>query len=596
MSSSENAVKQLNETLEGFKTKVDVKIENVNQATNSIKQTTDRIYDRVNKFKNEMILNEEKQIAHENIIRIDQLIREKFINYVEVRRTVMGVVKDFDINLIRNSTIEELSEELWMTSSRYWLSYALIAITAWVNDQPDIANNAVSESFRKDPVKTSLFFCLMNIRFNRIPTAKRWFFEYMKTLDPTQIQSETAIIIQAYVNGLFGKDKELEFEVQQVIDNWVMEINLNEDISTEIVDSFKNYLVNLKSKKEFNFKTIKSHCSNYDNVMLAYLESAKYNDLIDLVKAVDVELVNQTNANYKVRVDAVLEDLINNYDKDEVELRKQKEYYQMIVKNDGDTEFAKKQYTEMMDVRDSGYNIGKQMVNWALYDADADEQVRKFSFQNTKVWFLGALNDWSSSFESKNPTQFAIQIGSFKSISNGDDEREQLEAMKESFEKHKFGIKYANVLNIILLLLAALGVVGGLQLSPFSYIATGVFGVLLITRICLAEKKYKDQLKQQQQVLRLLMTELAEAKRQIEENKALKTELYSLIEHLQEELIMKNEENLIQINDKLEKNIMKNLVKADDDEKTTDLSNEKLKEMNKKLPAWSLEPPFSFFK
>ena len=59
---------------------------------------------------------------------------------------------------------------------------------------------------------------------------------------------------------------------------------------------------------------------------------------------------------------------------------------------------------------------------------------------------------------------------------------------------------------------------------------------------------------------------------------------------------MKNEENLIQINDKLEKNIMKNLVKADDDEKTADLANEKLKEMNKKLPAWSLEPPFSFFK
>lgn len=59
---------------------------------------------------------------------------------------------------------------------------------------------------------------------------------------------------------------------------------------------------------------------------------------------------------------------------------------------------------------------------------------------------------------------------------------------------------------------------------------------------------------------------------------------------------MKNEENLIQINDKLEKNIMKNLVKEEDSEKTVDLSNEKLKEMNKKLPAWSLEPPFSLFK
>lgn len=59
---------------------------------------------------------------------------------------------------------------------------------------------------------------------------------------------------------------------------------------------------------------------------------------------------------------------------------------------------------------------------------------------------------------------------------------------------------------------------------------------------------------------------------------------------------MKNEENLIQINDKLEKNVMKNLVKEDEEENKADLSNEKLKEMNKKLPAWSLEPPFSFFK
>ncbi len=59
---------------------------------------------------------------------------------------------------------------------------------------------------------------------------------------------------------------------------------------------------------------------------------------------------------------------------------------------------------------------------------------------------------------------------------------------------------------------------------------------------------------------------------------------------------MKNEENLIQLNDKLEKNIMKNLIKDEDNESKLDLSDEKLKEMNKKLPAWSLEPPFSFFK
>lgn len=532
MSNSENAIKQLNETIEGFKNKIDIKISNVNEATTSIKQTTDRIYDRVNRFKNEMVLNEEKQIAHENIIRIDQLIREKFVNYVEVRRTVMGVVKDFDINLIRNSTIEELSEELWMTSSRYWLSFVLIAITAWVNNQQDLANNAVAEAFRKDSVKTSLFFCLMNIRFNRIPTAKRWFFEYMKTLDPTQIQNETAIIIQAYVNGIFGNDKELEFEVQQVIDDWVMEINLNEDISKEIVTAFRNYLDNLKSSKTFNFESITTYCTNCESVIRAYEETSKYNDLLELVHKVDVDLVSQNNNNYKIRIDNVLDDLINNYDRDEIELRNQKEYYQMIVKNDGDIAHAKTQYDEMMDVRDSGYNIGKQMVNWALYDEDTDEQVRKFSFQNTKVWFLGALNDWSSSFESKNPTQFNISINGWNSISNGDDERDQIDSLKEFFEHNKFAIEFANIINIILILCASAGVIGGLLLSPFCYIATGFFGLFLIIRMVLAGRIYRTQLKASTQKLRLLMTELAEAKRQIDENKALKTELYSLIEHL----------------------------------------------------------------
>lgn len=35
---------------------------------------------------------------------------------------------------------------------------------------------------------------------------------------------------------------------------------------------------------------------------------------------------------------------------------------------------------------------------------------------------------------------------------------------------------------------------------------------------------------------------------------------------------------------------------TDADQSKTDVSSEKLKEMNKKLPSWSLEPPYSFLK
>ena len=73
--SSYNAVNNLNEAIGSFKTKVDVKIDSVNTSTASIKATTDKIYDSVSKFKQNMVQNEEKQLAHENILRIDQIGR-----------------------------------------------------------------------------------------------------------------------------------------------------------------------------------------------------------------------------------------------------------------------------------------------------------------------------------------------------------------------------------------------------------------------------------------------------------------------------------------------------------------------------------------
>ncbi len=44
----------------------------------------------------------------------------------------------------------------------------------------------------------------------------------------------------------------------------------------------------------------------------------------------------------------------------------------------------------------------------------------------------------------------------------------------------------------------------------------------------------------------------------------------------------------------LEQRIQENFGSSDTD--TYDVSNERLKEMNKKLPEWSLEPPFSYLK
>lgn len=53
-------------------------------------------------------------------------------------------------------------------------------------------------------------------------------------------------------------------------------------------------------------------------------------------------------------------------------------------------------------------------------------------------------------------------------------------------------------------------------------------------------------------------------------------------------------DNHLDMGDLLEQRIMENF--ANQDTKTAEVTDERLREMNKKLPEWSLEPPFSFLK
>lgn len=533
MSRASQAIRNLNETINTFQTKVDVKVKDVNVSTANIQTTTNQIYENIEQFKKEMLHGEESQIAHENILRIDQIIKEQFSKHIEIRRTVMGVVRDFDINLVRNSTIQELSEELWITSSRYWLSYVLIAITAWINDYPDVAKNALAESERRDGIKTSLFFCLMNLRFGRMEVAKKWFYEYFKTLDPTKLQQETAILLQAFLNGIFGKDKELEQAVVELIAQWVAIINENEEISKELVESYDTYIHNLKSKKKFPYQAISQFCINVKEVQNTYKNISKFDDLLKFVQSLDVELQKQNNENYKSRIDAILINLISNYDVEELELKKQQDYYRCIIETGGIVEKAEEKYQAMNELENKNFNIGKQMIKWAIYDdnKETDIQVRKFGFQNTKFWFKKAIANFEDKIQEGFPKDYQLKIDGWTGVSNGEDQVEQIESMKSYFENNKFQNMYVNATNIFLVLMMIVSA-GLIFISPYSAIATGIASILLLMRIGKARKNYPLRVETALNHLNGCMGEIAEFKRYCDEKYVTKDKLLSVVEFI----------------------------------------------------------------
>lgn len=527
-----SAINQLNGAINAFESSVGVHVSNVDASTQKIQQTAESVYQRVDKFRTEIMHGEEKQIAHENIMRIDQIIKEQFGNYDAIRKTIMGVVRDFDINLVRNSTIEELSEELWITSSRYWLSYALLAVTAWVNNYPDVAKNALSESGRKDAIKTSLFFCLLNLRFERIQTAREWFKVYCRTLDPTMLQQETAVMIQSFMGGIFGKDKQLEHEVIEIINDWIRIISENAEIAQNLIDSYEAYFEKFNvNVAQFPFGAISNFCENANEVQRTFIDVSKYNSLIALVESLAVEGEIQTNDNYKARVDAVLTSLITNYDAEERELKNEQQYFRLIVENEGNIDVAQSQYEEIQKVQNESYNIGKQMVDWVIYgEENTDVQVRKFGLQSTKQWFESALDAWTIKVRERCPLQYRFRIDEWQSTSNGRDLEQQRTSIKNFFENNRFRMVYLTTVNIVLMIVAILGLavaVGGLVATiKNGFNIALIIGLLLCIGgavgivICIGKNKAKFEQRVQQAVynLELTMAQIIEFQRYFTEN------------------------------------------------------------------------------
>lgn len=475
MQSSRNAVNGLETTIDGFRSDIDGQMERVRSTTANIQETTNQIYESVSTFKENMIKSEEVQLAHENVLRIDQVLKEQFGDYERIRKTIIGVVRDFDINLVRNKTIKELSEELWLTSSRYWLSYALIAVTAWVNDYPEVAANALAECTRRDNVKASLFFTLLNLRFERIEPARRWFAVYMGTLDPTCLQNEAAVMIQAYLAGLFGRDAALRGQVDGIIKQWIATINGDEDISRDLVDAYERYIRNLSPGESFSCESIRRFCENADEVEAAFIAESKYQAVFDLVKSLDVQDREQNDDDYSARIDAVLTSLISNYDRDEEELKNQQEYYNLVIENDGVVDAAEAQYQEILRLRGEGFNIGRQMISWVLYsdNEDTDVYVRKFGLSHTKGWLIGAIDSIAEDIQTNFPTGYQLSIDGWTGLSNGEDQTQLVEDLKQYFDTHKLTLVYLNMRNVVAAIIAIV-CIGLVFVSPYA-----IIGVLL---------------------------------------------------------------------------------------------------------------------
>lgn len=474
---SNQIVSQLNSTVNSFKNNVTVEVRKMDDVTSRIEDATIDIYRRLEKFKNDMIRGEDKQIAHENVIALDQEINERLAQYQTVRHSVIGVIRDFDISLVRSTTITELSEELWMNTSRYWLSFVLIALAAWIQNDQELANNATMEALKADPVKTSLFYSLMYMRFNRTDVAKRWLFVYFDNVDPKRPPNETEIVLKSFLYGVFGTDPDLENSVKQIIESWIDTLHMDANQHATITNNYYTYIDNMHSSANVNLPNLTSYMQNYEQAKTTLDNANKLPLLCDFLDTINVDAPEITAGNYRARLDNVLNDLITNFDEKELELKNKQKFYQLIMDNDGDTEAAKKQFAELQKFNGETADIASQMIHWALYNTDSDPLIKKYAVTHTKVWFKTAVNKFAAHVSENRPVTYDMHIDLYDGELKSTSKEDAIKDLEHEFARKRMSVVVFTKMNIIMMIIGlALLTIGAVVLT----LASNTVGIVIL--------------------------------------------------------------------------------------------------------------------
>ena len=153
----ENSLRTISNGLTTINNNIEVVDKDVHHVDGNLKVVYSEIESLAQEFR-EFVKIQLKANAKANsqarLIQIRQEMEKRFGHYDIVRRTTTGILQADDLGIIRKETISTATEELMLSAPGYWLAPCLVALAAWISDQPELAEKAVREAIKRDDEKT----------------------------------------------------------------------------------------------------------------------------------------------------------------------------------------------------------------------------------------------------------------------------------------------------------------------------------------------------------------------------------------------------------------------------------------------------------
>lgn len=374
------------------------------------------------------------QIAKQDLIRLNQQLESDFGHNKELRRTAVGILQANDLN-VRTDTMLNLAEELMITTPNYWLAPALVALANWINASRAVSEGQsistsdvrsaitgietmLKEAYTRERAKTALFFGLISRRANNIPEANAWFKEYIDFQDPHAVDHTCMVLLNMYAGGLMGHGAE-EQMIWITMSDWLNMLMGDADGAYEktLIDDWKKKclsLVELSDAPSGSYRTLSAFSPTWETLEREMRSSSIHYELRSFLEESLTD--KDFDEDDTVLIDSMIADLVSDYDAEELPIRREQEYQQLIVDLGGRRSLADK----LRSIKDDIMTESKSFVA-IISDAARDKKLshataatRTLALRIQMPWIARAYVDFTTNYRSQLPGTIGLTLGDFE--------------------------------------------------------------------------------------------------------------------------------------------------------------------------------------
>ena len=419
-------------------------IDYVNNRVDQVDDNVKIVYNEVEKLANEFreyvemqSLANRKAEAKMNLSAIRDKLKDNFGHYDVVRRTATGILQANDLAIVKSSMLSHITEKQMIETPNYWLTPCLVALAAWINDDQALAERALAEGIKRNDEKTSLFFGLICRRIGRENSSLKWFARYLEAQDEEKLDRKAVIVLDAFASGLLGNDTE-NFVYQQ-IQEWMSNLEAKPGFTERQLDNWKNAINSKRVPLKSGLYPYLEKYSNTWNNLQDVLEGANLNnDLYEYFKKVFEQ--KEETKKLKVELDKILDSLVTEFDEEELPLKREEQFEELVVRYNGSESKAHVQMALEKSVYDDYRDFMQLLTDASMNPEESKSSVatQKFATALSRNNIVTAFNDIVAQNRMNVPYDIEINVDTFNDkTQDGEDEEEVLNRFENLVEQEK---------------------------------------------------------------------------------------------------------------------------------------------------------------